>query len=80
MWKQVSPDLMKRYVKLYASSVHNYPCETIVLDGHTIIEAKSVAKATSEEMCEMLIMSCYELAMDWGCPLGQPEDYASGPQ
>ena len=72
MWRKVSPDLMKRYVKLYAASVHGYECEKLTLDGHTIIEPKSVAKATSEEMANALIPSCYELGLDWGCPLEQP--------
>jgi hypothetical protein len=73
MWKKISPDLMKRYCKLYASSAHGYPCESIELHGHKIQEPKSVAKATSEETC-LLINVCYELAMDWGIQLEQPDD------
>jgi hypothetical protein len=72
MWRKVSPELMKRYVKLYAASMHGYECETLEIDGHKIIEPKSVARATSEELC-MLIGSCYELGMDWGVPLEQNE-------
>jgi hypothetical protein len=71
MWKKVSPDLMKRYVKMYAASVHGYECEKLTMDGHTVIEPKSVAKATSAEMC-ILIDTAYELGMDWGCQLEQP--------
>lgn len=70
MWKAVPPDLMKRYVKLYASSAHEYPCASVVLNGHTIQEPKSVAVATSEELC-LLISVCYELALDWGIQLGE---------
>jgi hypothetical protein len=74
MWRKVSPDLMKRYVKLYAASMHGYECDTLELDGHKIIEPKSVARATSEELC-ILINTCYELGMDWSCPLEQTEVY-----
>lgn len=76
LWKKVSPDLMKRYCKLYAASVHNYPCENIELDGHRVIEPQSVASASSADMI-VLIDTCYELGMEWGCALEQP-DYMEG--
>jgi len=76
LWKAVSPDLMKRYCKMYAASVHNYPCESVEFDGHKVIEPRSVALATSAEMI-VLIDTCYELGMEWGVALEQP-DYMEG--
>jgi hypothetical protein len=73
MWRKVSPELMKRYIKLYAASAHGYECDTLEIDGHKIIEPKSVARATSEDLC-MLINTCYELAMDWGVQLEQRQE------
>lgn len=71
MWKQIDADTMKLYVKRYAAAVHGYECTIAEIDGHKIINPKSVAKATVEEMANMLIPSCYELALDWGIPLEQ---------
>jgi hypothetical protein len=77
MWKQISPDVMKRYLKLYAASMRGYPCETFEFKGRKAVEPKSVAKASSAEMC-MLIDVCYELALEWGTPLEQTEVYHVG--
>lgn len=71
-WRQVSLDLMRRYIKLYACSVHGYDCEKLTIDGHMVIEPKSISLATNEDMVDKLIPSCYELGLDWGCPLEQP--------
>jgi hypothetical protein len=73
MWKETSPDLMKRYVKMYSVSMHGYECATLTANGHTVIEPKSIARATDKEMRDILIPTCYELAMDWGCPMEQEE-------
>jgi predicted PP-loop superfamily ATPase len=72
MWKQIDADTMKMYVKRYASAMHGYECVMVEIDGHKIINPKSVAKATSDELC-ILINTAYELGMDWGCPLEQTE-------
>jgi len=72
-WRQVSLDLMRRYIKLYACSIHNYDCEKLEIDGHMVIEPKSISLATNEDMVDKLIPSCYELGLEWGCPLEQPE-------
>lgn len=72
MWKQIDAETMKLYVKRYASAVHGYDCTMATIDGHKIINPKSVARATNQDMIERLIPSCYELGMDWGCPLEQP--------
>jgi hypothetical protein len=72
MWKQIDADTMKMYVKRYASAMHGYECVMVEIDGHKIINPKSVAKATSDELC-ILINTCYELGMDWGVPLEQGE-------
>jgi hypothetical protein len=74
MWRKIDPELMKRYVKLYAASVHGYDCVTIEIDGHKIIDPKSISKATNDDMINRLIPSCYELGMTWGVPLEQPEN------
>ena len=66
MWQHVPAEAMKRYVKLYAASAHDYACELM-------IEPKSIAKATKDDMETKLIPTCYELAMDWGCPMEQEE-------
>jgi len=71
-WRQVSLDLMRRYIKLYACSVHGYDCEKLEIDGHMVIEPKSISLATNEDMVDKLIPSCYELGLEWGCPLEQP--------
>lgn len=68
---------MKRYLKLYAASVHNYPCEVFEYNGKRAVEPKSMADATSEEAC-LLIQTCYELGLEWGCPLEQPNDFTGG--
>jgi hypothetical protein len=73
MWRNVSPLTMKRYIKLYAASVHGYECLSEVINGKTMIEPKSIADATESEMREILIPTCQELAMDWGIPLEQNE-------
>jgi hypothetical protein len=69
----VSLETMKRYIKLYAATVHNYDCETVEIAGKVVIEPKSIALATNEDMVDKLIPTCYELGMDWGCPLEQSE-------
>jgi hypothetical protein len=73
MWKHIDADTMKRYVKLYASAMHGYDCVTVSIDGHRIIEPKSVAKATNDDMANKLIPTVYELALEWGCPVEQME-------
>ena len=74
MWRGVSPELMKRYVKLCAATSHGYECYTVEIDGHKIQEPKSVADATNDDMVNKLIPTCYELGLEWGCPLEQPGD------
>ena len=71
MWKQIDADTMKLYVKRYAAAVHGYDCKMVEIDGHKIINPKSVAKATNDDMINKLIPSCYELGLDWGCALDQ---------
>ena len=73
MWQHVPAEAMKRYVKLYAASVHDYACEQTTIAGKLRIEPKSIAKATKDDMEKKLIPTCYELAMDWGCPMEQDE-------
>ena len=72
-FQSISLDLMRRYIKMYACTVHGYDCEKVEIGGHMVIEPKSIALATNQHMIDRLIPSCYELGMDWGCPLEQPE-------
>lgn len=74
MYKCVSPDLMKRYVKVRAAATRGYPAEARIIDGEEIYEPKSVARATTVEVA-LLIDICYELALDWGVQLDQREEW-----
>jgi hypothetical protein len=72
MARGVPMELMKRYIKLCAATAHGYDCETTTIEGHTVQEPKSIARATNDDMINKLIPTCYELGMDWGIPLEQP--------
>lgn len=75
MWMNTDLETMKMFVKRYASAAHGYDQVTFTASGHTIITPKSLTDATNDDMINKLIPTCYELGLDWGCPLEQPEDY-----
>jgi len=72
MYRQTSPELMKRYVKIRACA-HGYPCDTFEDGQRRAIEPKSVANASTTEVA-ILIECCYMIAAEWGVELTQREE------
>lgn len=64
MYRETTPDLMKRYVKIRGCA-HGYPYEAFDDgDGRKSVEPKSVADATTVELA-ILIETCYMIAHEW---------------
>lgn len=69
MYRETSPDLMKRYIKVRACA-HGYPYDMMDDGKRKIVEPKSVADASTVEVA-ILIETCYLVASEWGVELKQ---------
>jgi len=69
MYRETSPELMKRYIKVRACA-HDYPYDMMDDGKRKIVEPKSVADASTVEVA-ILIETCWMVASEWGVELKQ---------